>query len=83
MSANDPDFILFGQKISASQILATSSLIPSNSPPEHDWSSSKQTEVGMPSTENSEQQQNEHQKNEATKISSAEEFKMMKKPYKI
>ncbi|KAI9071314.1 hypothetical protein K1719_046722 [Acacia pycnantha] len=83
MSANDPSFILFGQKMSASQIPATSSSIPSNSPPEHDWSSSKQTEAGMPSTENSEQKQNEQQKNEATKISNAEEFKMMKKPDKI
>ncbi|KAI9093640.1 hypothetical protein K1719_027089 [Acacia pycnantha] len=83
MSANDPGFILFGQKMSASQIPVTSSPIPSNSPPEHDWSSSKKSEAGMPSTENSEQQQNEHQKNEATKISSAEEFKMMKKPDKI
>ncbi|XP_054781237.1 cyclic dof factor 3-like [Prosopis cineraria] len=85
MSANDPGFILFGQKMSScssgSQIPVASSLIPSNSPPEHAWSSSKKSEVGMPSTDNSEQQ--DVQKDEPMKMSSTEEIKAMKKPDKI
>ncbi|XP_028766906.1 cyclic dof factor 2-like [Neltuma alba] len=84
MSANHPGFILFGQKMSSSSgspTPAAPSLIPSNSPPEHDWSSSNKAEVGTPSTESSEHQN--VQKNEPTKISSSEEFKMMKKPDKI